>query len=141
MAADVTPHLERLAAADAVWYASVRPDRRPHLAPIWHVWVDDAVWVCTDTTTVRSKNLAASGAVSVAIADTSSPVIIEGTATDESAVPDGVNDAFKAKYDWDLTNYINRCLIRIEPVKLLVWAVGSESTTRFHWRDGQWQAG
>ncbi len=138
MSAEIAPHLERLAAADAIWYASVRPNGRPHLAPIWHVWVDDAVWVCTDTTTVRSKNLATSEAVSVSIADTASPVIIDGIATVADEVPEAVNDAFKSKYDWDIVDYKNRCLIRIEPEKLMTWIVGSDAATRWRRKDGAW---
>lgn len=141
MTADIVPHLERLAAADAVWYASVRPDGRPHLAPIWHVWEEEAAWVCTGPSTVRAKNLATSNAVSLSLADTSSPVIMEGTARIVESIPEAVRNAFATKYDWNIIGYEDYCVIRIEPTRMLVWMVDADNMKRFHWRDGQWQAG
>lgn len=141
MTAEIAPYIERLVAADAVWYASVRPDGRPHLAPIWHVWVEDAAWVCTGPTTVRAKNLATSEVVSISLADTASPVIVEGMAAIVETVPDAVVKAFASKYDWNIVGYEDYCVIRVEPARMLVWAVGSDNMKRFHWRDGQWHAG
>lgn len=133
--------LERITNADAVWYASVRPDGRPHLAPIWHVWANNAVWVCTDMSTVRARNLASSGAVSLSLADTVTPVIIEGTAVrDESPTPEVLSE-FKRKYDWDITDYKNRCLIRVIPVKMLLWNGSSEPFTRWRFKNNEWNAG
>jgi hypothetical protein len=33
------------------WLATVRPDGRPHVMPVWAIWVDDAFYFVTGTTT------------------------------------------------------------------------------------------
>lgn len=38
---------ERLTGDANVWIALTRADGRPHLTPIWFVWVEEAIWLCT----------------------------------------------------------------------------------------------
>src|SRR5438046_6612595 len=40
------------------WLATVRPDGRPHVTPVWAVWVDGAFYFVTGVTTRKRKNLA-----------------------------------------------------------------------------------
>jgi F420H(2)-dependent biliverdin reductase len=96
--------IERLNSDQNVWLAAVRPDGRPHLTPIWFVWVDDRMWVCTQANAVKAKLIAANPKVSVALEDGNAPVCGEGTATVHPVAdtPASVRAAFKAKFQWDL---------------------------------------
>jgi PPOX class probable F420-dependent enzyme len=62
--------------------ATVRPNGRPHQAPVWFdVDDDDSVVFCTGVDTVKGKNLAAQGWASLCVDDDAPPfsfVTIEG---------------------------------------------------------------
>lgn len=96
--------LERLATARNVWLATVRHDGRPHVAPVWFVYVGDRIWIGTGLSSVRVRNLRHSPAASVALEDGDEPVVAEGTVTlHDVDRPAQVVDAFLAKYGWDVT--------------------------------------
>jgi PPOX class probable F420-dependent enzyme len=100
---DASP-VDRLADERNVWLATVRPDGRPHLAPVWFVYVDDRIWVGTGRGSVRVRNLQANPAASASLEDGDAPLVAEGTVTvHERARPDAVVAAFQAKYGWDIT--------------------------------------
>jgi F420H(2)-dependent biliverdin reductase len=86
-----------------VWFATVRPDGRPHLVPIWFVLEGDRWYVCTKPTSVKARNLQANSAVSLALEDGDHPLVVEGQARliDVTA---SLAEKFKAKYNWDITS-------------------------------------
>jgi PPOX class probable F420-dependent enzyme len=113
---------QRLLTEQNVWLATVRPDGRPHLTPIWFVWTDDHLWVCTGADSVKVRNVRRNPKVSVALESGNSPVAGEGTAHVHvgGTPPPPVVDAFVAKYDWDITSDADYgALIEIEIVKWL----------------------
>jgi hypothetical protein len=94
---------QRLATDACVWLATVRPDGRPHLTPIWFVWVAERFWLCTTATAVKVRNASHQPTVQVSLADPLQPVVAEATATLHRApFPDAVVRAFSAKFDWDI---------------------------------------
>lgn len=48
-----------LVAAEVFWLSTVRPDGRPHVAPLLAVWLDDALYFCTGPSERKAANLAA----------------------------------------------------------------------------------
>jgi F420H(2)-dependent biliverdin reductase len=93
---------ERVETARNVWMATVRPDGRPHLVPVWYV-VDEGRWyICTAPGSVKARNLSRNPRIALALEDGDQPVIVEGEAQAVSPSPTVV-DKFKAKYDWDIT--------------------------------------
>jgi F420H(2)-dependent biliverdin reductase len=100
----MTTRAERLATEPNVWFATSRPDGRPHLTPIWFVWVDERMWLCTQDQTVKVRNVRANPNVSIALEDGNAPVTGEGTSVVRSRAdaPPAVRDAFIAKYQWDI---------------------------------------
>jgi PPOX class probable F420-dependent enzyme len=93
---------ERVEAARNLWMATVRPDGRPHLVPVWYV-VDAGRWyICTAPGSVKARNLNRNPHIALALEDGTNPVIVEGEAQAVSPNP-AVVDKFKAKYDWDIT--------------------------------------
>jgi F420H(2)-dependent biliverdin reductase len=92
--------LERLAARN-VWVATVRPDGRPHLVPVWFV-VDDGKWyIVTPPDSVKARNLQHNAQISLALEDGDNPYVVEGMARAASPSPQ-VARLFKQKYDWDI---------------------------------------
>lgn len=119
----------RLLTDKNIWLATVRPDGRPHLVPLWFVWVDDKVYISTQAS-VKERNLRVNPRVSVALENGTQPVIAEGTARFiERPFPACVVQAFAEKYDWAIERDgkppapedTSNILIEITPVKWLTW--------------------
>jgi len=86
----------RLAASHDYWLATVGPDGRPHVMPVWGVWLDGAVWFSSGLRSRKARNLAGQPACTLATDDAQQPVVVEGTA---SRVVDGELGAFAAASD------------------------------------------
>jgi general stress protein 26 len=86
-----------------LWLATVRPNSRPHLVPIWFVWVAGKIYLCTASNSVKVRNLKQNPRVSIALEDGTQPIVIEGLAQPIGAVPKSVTEAFKKKYDWNIS--------------------------------------
>jgi PPOX class probable F420-dependent enzyme len=106
-----------------IWVASVRPDGRPHLAPVWFAWHAGKLYVCTDPASVKARNIVQNPRVVLALEDGLHPVICEGTA---AAVPvpwpAQVAAIFRIKYDWDISSEAQYTqLLEVTPTKWLTW--------------------
>ncbi|MEJ2266097.1 MAG: pyridoxamine 5'-phosphate oxidase family protein [Anaerolineales bacterium] len=115
--------LDRLKEQRNIWLASVRPDGRPHLVPIWFAWDEGRIYLCIEPGSVKALNLMQNPLVSLALEDGSSPVICEGRAT---VIPDPwpseVLKIFVHKYDWDITTETRYTqLVQVTPSKWLHW--------------------
>lgn len=114
---------KKLESQKIIWFGSVRPDGRPHLVPIWFVWLEDHLYVSTEPKSVKSRNLQTNQNVALALEDGAHPVICEGIA--QIILPpwsDEIKTAFLNKYEWDLdkeTQYNE--LIEVTPERWLVW--------------------
>ncbi len=101
--ADRTP-VQRLDVERNLWVATTRPDGRPHLAPVWFVYVSDRFWIGTGRRSVRTRNVRVDPRASVALEDGDRPVTAEcAVLIHEHDRPSGVVTAFLDKYGWDVT--------------------------------------
>jgi F420H(2)-dependent biliverdin reductase len=109
----------RLQTEQNLWLATVRPAGAPHLVPIWFAWVAGKIYLCTGANSVKVRNVRQNPYVSIALEDGTKPIVIEGSAQPIGAVPQAVVEAFKKKYDWDITSdetYTQ--VIEIAPIKI-----------------------
>jgi len=93
--------LHRLTHAHDYWVATTRPDGRPHVMPVWAVWVHDSLWFSSGRTSRKARNLASNPAVSITTDDASEPVVVDGTVrfvTDLDAIAEFAA-ASDAKYE------------------------------------------
>jgi general stress protein 26 len=70
----------RLQGSRIYWLATARPDGRPHVAPLWGVWHDNALYFEGSPSTRWAKNLAANPSASVNLESGIDVVVAEGTA-------------------------------------------------------------
>lgn len=63
------------------WLATVRPDGKPHVMPVWTVWVDGAFYFVADATTHQGKNLAPQASCVITVASSGLDLVVEGEAT------------------------------------------------------------
>ena len=117
--------LPRLKKDHNIWFATARPDGRPHLVPIWFVWHEGKIWLCTLSNTQKVRNLAKSQHAVAALEDGDSPVIMEGMAIawHDKAEFERLAPLFKKKFDWDILiddtgDYI---LVEFTPTRMLSW--------------------
>lgn len=107
--------------------ATVRADGRPHLAPLWFVWLQDKLYICTGAETQKFANMYHNQMVSLSLPDTDNVLIIEGEAhvADRETV-DVLADYFYYKYEFDFRydDDVNWRLIEITPHKILSWGDG-----------------
>ncbi len=83
------------------WIGTCRPDGRPHVSPIWGVWLDGFLFFDGSPETRRGKNIARNPNITVNLESGSDVVILEGIAEDIS--PDlelrtRLSHAYTAKY-------------------------------------------
>jgi nitroimidazol reductase NimA-like FMN-containing flavoprotein (pyridoxamine 5'-phosphate oxidase superfamily) len=86
------------------WVATIHAaQNRPHVMPVWGVWVDDAFFFSTGRKSRKGQNLAANPACTITNDDGAEAVIVEGLAThfDNAAVLERVASAYKKKYKMD----------------------------------------
>ena len=92
--------LALLEKARTYWVATCSPDG-PHVAAVWGVWFDDALCFSTGGRSRKARNLAADPRCSVAVpvrTDSDESVVLRGTARRLPVVPDGLAEAYVAKY-------------------------------------------
>jgi PPOX class probable F420-dependent enzyme len=92
---------EQLAKARNYWIGTTRPDGRPHVMPVWGLWLDERVWFSTGRPSRKSLNLRHNPNVVVHLESGDDAVILEGTA-EEVTDPAGLAQfaaAYFAKYD------------------------------------------
>lgn len=123
--ARIEPRLQKEA---NIWLSTTRKDGRPHLIPIWFVWLNEKLWIATPEGTQKHVNIAANPYVSVALEDGNSPVVIEGLAEviQDKTVLTEVNAAFMEKFNWNVLKDkdARNVFVAIKPEKLLHWETG-----------------
>ena len=114
------PQVERRSQTEQnLWLVTVRPNGTPHMVPIWFVWVAGKIYLCTGAGSVKVRNLMQNPHVSIALEDGNQPVVIEGLAQPIEAVPKQVIEAFKKKYDWNIsTDSEYSQVVEIEPKRV-----------------------
>ena len=114
------PQVERrLQTEQNLWLATVRPTGTPHLVPIWFVWVNSRIYLCTAANSVKVRNLRQNPQVAIALEDGTKPIVIEGLAQPIEQADAAVVAEFQRKYEWDITTddtYTQ--VIEIKPTKI-----------------------
>lgn len=95
---------ERLSVSHNYLVATTRPDGRPHMMPVWGLWLDGAFYFSTGRQSRKAKNLNANPHCVVSTERSEEAVIVEGVAQEiaDPAQLQPFYESYKAKYDWDL---------------------------------------
>jgi Pyridoxamine 5'-phosphate oxidase len=130
---------ERLAEASVYWVATVTSTGRPHVTPIWGVWVDGAFWMEGGARTRRFSNLAANPATVVTVERGNDALILEGDADLVRDLDEGLIDRLLAAYRKYLPSHGYEAhpdnwrdgIWRVRPRKVLGWSNFPADTTRW----------
>jgi nitroimidazol reductase NimA-like FMN-containing flavoprotein (pyridoxamine 5'-phosphate oxidase superfamily) len=76
---------------------------RPHVMPVWGVWLDDAFFFSTGRKSRKGQNLAANPACTITNDNAEEAVIVEGVAEEakDAAALERIAAAYKGKYKMD----------------------------------------
>ena len=121
---------ESMAGARNYWVATVRPDGRPHVTPVWGLWVDGALYFGAGPRTRKGRNLAENSNVGVHLESGEDVVILEGVAevvTDPDAgLVERLFVASSAKYGMGSSDVEGSYVVR--PRVAFAWSAGSPRT-------------
>lgn len=73
---------EQMEKSRSYWLGTTRPDGRPHVAPIWGVWMNDQLWFGTDEKSRKAKNFRQNPNIVVHLESGDDVVIMEGVIKD-----------------------------------------------------------
>jgi PPOX class probable F420-dependent enzyme len=101
--------LTRLRDELILWMTTVSADGQPQSSPVWFLWEDGEIVVCSLATTPRVRNMRANARVAIHL--NSDPeggdvVTLEGEARIEGTeLTPGTEAAYRAKYDRTIAEY------------------------------------
>jgi hypothetical protein len=96
---------KQLEQAQIYWLSTVRPDGRPHVTPLFSVWLEGALYFCTGERERKAKNLVQNAHCVITTGCNvveGLDLVVEGDAVqvrDETKLQ-RVADQYAAKYDW-----------------------------------------
>ncbi len=125
---------ERMIAAQNYWVATVRPEGRPHLTPVWGVWMDGVFYFGSGPQTRKVRNLSENPHVAVH-PEGEDVVILEGVAetiTDPGpALAERVYAASTSKYGMGSHDIEGSYAVR--PRVVFAWSGSGFPNTATRW--------
>jgi nitroimidazol reductase NimA-like FMN-containing flavoprotein (pyridoxamine 5'-phosphate oxidase superfamily) len=94
---------------------------RPHVMPVWGVWLDDAFFFSTGRKSRKGQNLAANPACTITNDDGEEAVVVEGLATqvqvEDAAALERIATAYQKKYKMDPRS-MGEPIFRVQPSRV-----------------------
>ena len=133
--------LDRLEGEMDIWVATAAADGLPCMVPLWFVWHEGSVWLCTRITNPTGRNLRDGGRTRLAFGHTRDVALIDGEVETFGLreVPDAAAEAFLAKTGWDpREDSASYAWFRVRPLAVQAWHEERELRQRHIMRDGAW---
>ena len=129
---------ERLVASKNYWVATVWPDGRPHVMPVWGAWYAGGFTFSSGGHSRKVRNLAGNPHCTVATENPHQPVVIEGTATllTQRSDLEAFVEATTGKYDmaYELEFLAANATVRVTPNWAFALDDAEFTTTPTRWR-------
>ena len=109
--------LNRLINEKNMWLATLRKNNQPHLVPLWFLYLNSRIYMCTGENSVKIRNIKRNSQVTVSLEDTFKVFIIECEAKIiMKPFPKDVVEGYEQKFDWDISKTENsNVLIEMTP--------------------------
>jgi nitroimidazol reductase NimA-like FMN-containing flavoprotein (pyridoxamine 5'-phosphate oxidase superfamily) len=130
---------ERMERARNYWVSTTRPEGRPHVVPVWGVWVEGTLYFGTARGSRKARNLAANPALAVHLESGDDVVIIEGVAEEvaDRGRLTAVDAAYRAKYGIGIGEAGDGAAwFALEPAVAHAWLESEFPNTATRWRFG-----
>jgi len=115
----------RLVGASNYWLATARPDGRPHVTPLWGVWIDNALYLDGYPTARWARNVARNPIASVNLESGADVVIVEGVIDDvvtNDELGQRIVTSWNAKYGRLAPEPSTRGIFRLRPLVARGWS-------------------
>jgi nitroimidazol reductase NimA-like FMN-containing flavoprotein (pyridoxamine 5'-phosphate oxidase superfamily) len=108
----------RLARSHDYWLATTRPDGRPHLMPIWGIWLEQVFYFSTGRHSRKARNLESNAYCVVANDEAREAVVVEGVANElvDVALRKQLLSLIEKKYNYDMSAMADDVLSLREPI-------------------------
>lgn len=131
---------DRLVRAANYWLATTRVDGRPHVTPIWGVWLEQALYFDGIPTALWARNMAGNPAIALHLESGDDVVILEGTGEDIASVSDRelgarIVGAWDSKYGRLHPDPVANGLYRFRPRTARAWTAFPDDATRWSFED------
>ena len=118
---------ERMVKNDIIWLATTGSSygwQQPvHLVPIWYVWYNSRIYICTNSKSTKIRNIRINSKVTIALEDGIKPFVAFGEAKiiKINLIENEIKQLFKEKFDWNIPNDLEYDIfIVIELKKILM---------------------
>jgi hypothetical protein len=126
---------QRLADSRSYWICTASSTGRPHVAPVWGLWLDDVFFFSSDPTSRKGRNIAAGSPVVMHLESGDDVVILEGDAAQPQPELLGrAATAYREKYDTPIDpDNPGHGMYVVRPTVVLAWREQDfpTSATRF----------
>ncbi|MFJ7333232.1 pyridoxamine 5'-phosphate oxidase family protein [Streptomyces sp. NPDC101110] len=122
-----------------IWVATADAEGVPCLVPLWFVWHDEAVWLCTRLTNPAGRNLRDGGRARPALGDTRDVVLVDGEVRTHPTpdVPSAAAGAFRVKTGRDpREDPASYAFFHVRPLPVQAWCGVRELPRRHLIREG-----
>ncbi len=89
--------------------STTREDGRPHLMPVWGVWIEDIFYFSTGARSQKARNLASNPNCSIGTVHEKDEesILVEGVAksVSDKALMRNFSVVYQAKYDYDMSSF------------------------------------
>jgi len=115
---------ERLTRSHDYWVATVCPDGRPHVMPVWGVWDGESLWFSSSLGSRKTRDLERDPRCAIATDNAFEPVVLEGVAervTDLAAIAvflDATNTKYWTDYTIDFLDPEANASFRVRPQRV-----------------------
>jgi nitroimidazol reductase NimA-like FMN-containing flavoprotein (pyridoxamine 5'-phosphate oxidase superfamily) len=108
---------ERLSTSYNYWVATTRENGRPHVMPIWGIWLDSKFYFSTGRRSRKSRNLKTNPRCVICTEGVGEAVIMEGRAEElrDFTVRRKVRNVYMEKYGSDLDSYSAEPIYAVQP--------------------------
>ncbi|NQW18748.1 MAG: pyridoxamine 5'-phosphate oxidase family protein [Chloroflexi bacterium] len=128
---------DQLAESRNYWIATVDQNGKPHVSPVWGVWLEEAMCFGTDAVSAKGRNIARDAEIAVHLESGDDVVIMYGIAEeiiDQATLAKFVS-AYDEKYDIKLApSDKGTALLAFRPSKVLGWRESDFPNTATRWR-------
>jgi PPOX class probable F420-dependent enzyme len=130
----------KLAASHDYWLATVWPDGRPHLMPVWGVWDGQDLWFSSSVRSRKVANLTRNPYCSVSTDDVLDPVVLDGVAAvvgDVAAIREFLsvlNAKYHTDYGQDFLDPERNATVRVHPLAAFALLSSDFTGSPTRWR-------
>jgi general stress protein 26 len=131
---------EQITKSRNYWICTTYPDGRPHVTPVWAVWIEGVLYFSCDGESRKARNIARNPQIAVHLESGDEVVILEGVAekfTDKALIKH-FSDVYVAKYPPhrpdDIPTGVN---FVFKPQAVLAWLERDFPKTATRWQLGK----